>query len=291
MMFTNGSSMNNKKSILITGASTGIGRDCALYLDSQGFKIYAGVRNKAHYEELLHSGSGNIQPVMLDICEQEDIDQAFRIISEDTKHRFYGLVNNAGVGISGLIEPTPIEEMIKLFDVNLFGQHRITRIMLPLIRRNRGRIVNMGSSSSFMTGPALGPYSASKFALRAYNDALRIEMKPFGVHVSFVAPGPVESAIWEKARIYKEEVRRNMDPEILVTYEFFVKAGDKLLEGVMPIPAIHVSRAVSHALTAKHPRKVYLIGKNARLARLFSRLPKKLTDYLFLSRIRKAGMS
>jgi short-subunit dehydrogenase len=281
--------MTNNKSVLITGASSGIGKECALSLDKQGFMVYAGVRNISDSIKLSKEGTGNIQPVMLDVCKEDEIRAAFELISTETNYLFFGLINNAGIGISGLIEATPLEELQRLFDVNFLGLHRVTQTMLPLIRKNKGRIINIGSSSSFMTGPALGPYSASKFALRAYNDALRIEMKPFGVQVSLIAPGPIESAIWNKALLYKEKVKKNTDPELLQVYDMFVKAGDRLLDEVHPIPAFHVSNAVVHSLTAKKPKYIYMIGKNAKIARFISWMPRKWTDNMFLNHIKKAG--
>jgi short-subunit dehydrogenase len=281
----------NKLSVLITGASTGIGRACALYLDNEGYKVYAGVRNSEDFDSLLKAGGNNMQPVILDVCKDEDVENTLRTILKDKDNTLFGLVNNAGIGISGLIEATPMTELKRIFEVNFFGLHRVTQAFLPLIRKNKGRIVNIGSSSSFMSGPALGPYSASKFALRSYNDALRIEMKTFGVHVSLIAPGPVESAIWEKAIKYKEEIRKQISPELLKDYDLFVKAGDALFDQIKPIPAYHVVNAVHHGLTAKKPKNLYLVGKNAVMARIFSSLPKKWSDSLFLDRIRKAAGS
>lgn len=281
--------MDKKVSILISGASTGIGRACALSLDKQGFKIYAGVRNQKDYEDLSRAGSEKLQPVILDVCKPEDVRETMNKISCDKDYPLYGLVNNAGIGISGLIEATPIDTLKRILEVNFIGLHRVTQAALPIIRKNRGRIVNMGSSSSFMSAPALGPYAASKFALRAYTDALRIEMKTFGVAVSLIAPGPVESAIWEKARSYKEEVQKQTDPSLLKDYELFVKAGDKLLDNIRPIPVIHAVKAVNHALTARRPKTVYLVGRNARLAVIFSRFPKRVIDSMILNRIRKAA--
>ena len=249
--------------------------------------MYAGVRNTSDYEQLARSGSGNIQPVMLDVCKDEDVRAAFDLISEDSSNPLFGLVNNAGLGISGFVEVMPIQEFMKLFEVNVFGVHRLTRAFLSTLRMNGGRIINIGSSSSYFSGPALGPYAATKFALRAYTDALRMEMKFFNVSVSLVAPGPIESAVWNKAKKYKEEVRESTSPDLLELYGDFMKAGDRLLEEVRPLPAHHVAHAVSHALTARKPKYVYLIGKNARIAHFISRLPKKWGDSLFLNRWKK----
>ena len=283
--------MNYKRSILISGASTGIGKECALLLDKQGFKVYAGVRKTSDFEALTLSGNGNIQPVMLDVCKDEDVRGIFKLVSEDNKYRFFGLINNAGLGISGIVEAIPLEELKRLFEVNLFGVHRLTRAFLPMIRKNKGRIINIGSSSSFFSGPALGPYAATKFALRAYTDALRMEMKFFDVSVSLVAPGPVESAIWAKAQIYKEKVRKNTNPELLEVYNAFLKAGDRLLNKVELIPAIHVANAVLHGLTARKPKFVYLVGKNAKMAHFISKIPLKWSDYLFLNHMRRIAES
>ena len=282
--------MNGEKlSVLITGASTGIGRACALHFDNQGYKVYAGVRNSKDFDNLTKAGSNHLRPVILDVCKDEDVTNVFDTIMNDKDNTFCGLVNNAGIGISGLVEATPVSELKRILEVNFIGLHRVTKAFLPLIRKNKGRIINIGSSSSFMSGPALGPYSASKFALRSYNDALRIEMKTFGVHVSLVAPGPVESAIWEKAIKYKEEIRKKISPELLKDYDLFVKAGDALFDRIKPIPAFHVVNAVHHALSAKKPKNLYLVGKNAVMARIFSNLPKKWTDSLFLDRIKKVA--
>jgi len=277
--------MKKNKSILITGASTGIGRECVLVLEKQGFKVYAGVRRSEDFTELKNIGTGNIHPVMLDVCKEEEIHEVYKILAKDNDSPLSGLVNNAGVGISGIIEATPVEELVKLFEVNFIGLHRVTKAMLPLIRKNKGRIVNIGSSSSFFSGPGLGPYAASKFAVRAYNDALRMEMKCHGVKVSLVAPGPIASAIWDKSKVYKEYLRSKTDPELLKTYAMFVKAGDKILDRIKPIPAIHVVNAVVHGLTAKNPKYVYLV--NARMVRFISKIPQRWIDYLFLKEIQK----
>jgi len=281
--------MEKNKSILITGASTGIGRACVLHLDKQGYKVFAGVRNLTDLDELRDLGTGNIRPLMLDVCKEEDIKGVFKVVSDEKECPLFGLVNNAGVGIGGIIEATPIEEFEKLFNVNFFGLHRVTRAMLPIIRENKGRIINVGSSSSYFSGAALGPYAASKFAVRAYTDALRMEMKTLGVSVSLVAPGAVESSIWDKAKIYKEKIRKNADPELLKVYEMFVRAGDKIIDNIHPIPAIEVAKAVLHGISANKPKYVYLVGKDAKIARFISGIPKRWSDYIFLKHLQKTA--
>jgi short-subunit dehydrogenase len=278
---------NKNKSILITGASTGIGRECALILDKEGFKVYAGVRNSQDFDALNEIGTGNIQPVILDVCKEKDINDLFKTIEKDGDNPLFGIINNAGIGISGIIEATPVEELVKLFEVNLIGLHRVTKAMLPYIRKNKGRIINIGSSSSFFAGPGMGPYAASKFAVRAYNDALRIEMKTQNVHVSLVAPGPIESAIWDKAKNYKEYMRSKIDSELKEVYKVFVKASDKILDRIKPKPASLVAKAVLHALTSKKPKFVYMVNANA--VRVLSWIPQRWSDHLLLKEIQKTA--
>ena len=281
--------MNKNKSVLITGASTGIGRECALVLDKEGFKVYAGIRNPDDFKLLGELGTGNIRPVILDVCKSEDINEVFKTIEQDADNPLFGLINNAGIGISGIIEVTPVEELTRLFEVNFIGLHRITKTFLPLLRKNKGRIVNIGSSSSFLSGPGLGPYAASKFAVRAYNDALRMELKTQGVHVALVAPGPIESAIWDKAKRYKEFIRSHIDPELKETYKMFVKASDKILDKIKPKPASLVAKAVLHGLTVKKPKYVYMV--NAKIVRFLSRMPQRWIDRLYLKHIQKISES
>jgi short-subunit dehydrogenase len=191
-------------------------------------------------------------------------------------------VNNAGVGISGVLEAITLEEFRRVLEVNLLGLHAVTKAFLPLIRRSSGRIVNIGSSASFMAGPGASSYAASKFAVRGLTDSLRLEMKPFGVGVSLVAPGAVESDIWDKSRAYKEKLREEVSPELLEVYAYFIRAGDRIASFMKPISAVNVARAVEHALTARRPKPVYLVGPDARRAAFASKLSRRFTDWIVM---------
>jgi len=276
-----------KQSILITGASSGIGKACALYLDQLGYKVYAGVRKDSDKQQLSSEGSERLIPVILDVTNRESIIAAEKFISEEIEYPLYGLVNNAGAGISGVIEATPLEEFRNLLEINVLGVHQVTQSFLPLLRKNRGRIVNIGSSAAFFAGPGSGPYAASKFALRAYTDSLRIELKQFDMDVSLVAPGAVESKIWEKASKYKEKYRNNTDPNLLKLYEVFTKAGEKIISQIKPIAAIEVARAVHHGLASVKSRNLYLVGKDSKVAFKIGRMPQNLSDKLMLARMKK----
>jgi short-subunit dehydrogenase len=251
--------MKDKKSVLITGASTGIGKACALYLDNQGFMVFAGVRNQEDKKKLIKEGSDKLKPVILDVEKEDTIVDAYNMISNETEYPLFGLVNNAGIGIGGVLEATPTEEIRKVMEVNVIGLHAVTKAFLPLLRINSGRIINIGSISSFVASPGAGTYAASKFAVRAISDSLRLELKPFGMFVSLVAPGPVESAIWKKSKAYRERLRKSVDPGITNAYSLFVKISDIIDDLINPVPAIEVAKVVAHGLTSKKPKYVYVV--------------------------------
>ena len=284
--------MKNKKSILITGASTGIGKACALHLDKMGFMVFAGVRKDKDKDTLNKEASDKLKPIILDVTKEETIVDAVEIISNETEYPLFGLVNNAGIGISGVLEATPETEFRKLLEVNVIGLHAVTRALLPLLRKNKGRIINIGSSASFMAGPGASSYAASKFAVRAISDSLRLELKPFGMFVSLVAPGAIESDIWDKVKVYKEKLRKSVAPELLETYKLFIKAGEKMVDIIKPIPALEVANAVAHGLTSKKPKYVYLVGNDAKKAYKLLKLPKSLFNWLVIKHVTKiAGKS
>ncbi len=286
-MFNSWQFMINNKSILITGASTGIGKVCTLHLDSLGFKVFAGVRKEEDGEKLRKEGSEKLEPVILDVTDEQVISSVIERISAETEYPFFALVNNAGIGISGVIEATPVAEFRRLMEVNLIGLHAMTFASLPQLRKNNGRIINIGSSTSYMAGPGGSAYAASKFAVRAYSDSLRTEVAPFGMHVSLVAPGAIESDIWDKSIAYKKKLRETSSAELLEAYRPFIRFGEKVMERVKPLPAMKVAKAVEDALVVKNPKAVYLVGPDARKAFIFSGFPKRTLTKLFLKKILK----
>ncbi len=279
--------MKSKKSILITGASTGIGKACALHLDKLGFMVFAGVRKDKDMDALNKEASDKLQPIILDVTKVDTINNVVEIISNEVEYPLFGLVNNAGIGINGVLEAIPETELRTLLEVNVIGLHTVTRSFLPLLRKNTGRIINIGSSASFMAGPGVNSYSASKFAVRAISDSLRFELQPFGMFVSLVAPGAIESDIWDKAKVYKEELRKSVAPQLLEAYKLFVTVGDKVIALIKPIPALEVAKAVAHGLTSKKPKYVYLVGKDAKKAYMLSKLPKSLFHWLVIKHLTK----
>ena len=279
--------MNVKKSILITGASSGIGKVCSLHLDNLGFKVFAGVRKEEDGEKLRSDATDKLEPLILDVTDEMLITSAMERISNESEYPFFGLVNNAGIGISGVFEATTVAEFRRLMEVNLIGLHAMTFASLPLLRKNRGRIVNIGSSAGFIAAPGGGAYAASKFAVRAYSDSLRTEVAPFGMEVSLVAPGAIESDIWAKNAAYKKEFRKTVSPELKEAYLPFIRYGEKILKEIKPLPTIKVANAVEKALTAKKPKALYLVGPDAKKAFYFSGYPKRALTKIFLKQIMK----
>jgi len=281
--------MKNNKAIVITGTSTGIGKACALHLDEMGFKVFAGVRKQIDGENLKKEASEHLTPIILDVNDSVSIKEAVNVIQNETDGSVFGLINNAGIGRGGSLEVTPIAQIRKLMEVNVIGLMAVTQAFIPMLRKAKGRIINIGSTSSFISLPGASAYSASKFAVRAITDSLRRELNPFGVNVILVAPGAVESAIWEKGKAYREEMRKTVKPEIAELYSFLRKFGDRLYEEVKKIPADQVAKDVVHALTSRKPKDYYIVGKDARGAAFASKLPRRLLDWIIYKQIEKLG--
>jgi NAD(P)-dependent dehydrogenase (short-subunit alcohol dehydrogenase family) len=194
-----------------------------------------------------------------------------------------GLVNNAGIAIGSPLELIPIAQLRRQLEVNVIGQIAVTQAVLPLLRRARGRIVNMGSIAGRGTIPMMGPYSASKHALEALTDALRLELYSWGIDVSIVEPGAIATPIWEKSLRVSLDMEAEMSGEGKKLYE---TAAERIREAVgsavaRAIPADAVVKAVLHALTAKRPKTRYLVGRDAKLRAVMLRwLPDRLQDWL-----------
>jgi NAD(P)-dependent dehydrogenase (short-subunit alcohol dehydrogenase family) len=270
-----------ERAVLVTGASSGIGEATASHLQSLGVRVFAGVRKEADVERL--GGRERLTPVRLDVTEADSVASARREVEESAPGGLHGLVNNAGVSVSGPIEFLPIEELRRQLEVNVVGQVAVTQAFLPAVRRARGRIVNVSSVGGRVALPLMSPYNASKFALEAISDSLRREVRRFGVHVAVVEPGAIRTAIWEKGTAAADEMMQNVPPEAEELYGELVRAmraqADNASERALE--PIEVARVVEHALTADRPRIRYLVGRDAKLrARLADALPDRAFDAL-----------
>lgn len=268
--------------VVITGASTGIGAACALHLDRLGFTVFAGVRNPQDGATLQRQGVSGLIPILLDVTDGGLIQQAQAIVSERAgSNGVYGLINNAGIAVVGPLEAVPIPDLRRQLEINVIGQVAVTQAFLPLIRQVRGRIVNMGSIAGRGAMPLMGPYSASKFALEAMTDALRLELQQWGIEVSIVEPGAIATPIWEKSEKGATDLEMAMSMELRSMYAAVVAAVRKVVgeAAERAIAADAVAQVVEHALTAPRPKTRYLVGTDAKLRALMIKLlPDRLSD-------------
>jgi NAD(P)-dependent dehydrogenase (short-subunit alcohol dehydrogenase family) len=270
--------------IVVTGASSGIGAACARHLDSLGFTVWAGVRRKEDGESLARLTSDRLRLLTLDVTDPESIAAAGEALIEATgESGLAGLVNNAGISVAGPLELLPLSEVRTQFEVNVIGALGVIQVLLPLLRRAHGRIVNISSIAGLAATPFLGAYCGSKFALEAMSDALRLELAPWGIAVSLVEPGAVQSQIWQRATMSAERTLGMVSPELVALYAQPLARMQEVITGAAAraIPAEVVARAVAHALTASRPHVRYLVGKDARFRALMKRLlPARLQDRL-----------
>jgi short-subunit dehydrogenase len=265
--------VGNDKAIVVTGTSTGIGKACALSLDRLGYKIHAGVRKQAQCNNLKKEASSGHTSIILDVTDTDSISSAVRIIDKEIGGNLFGLINNAGIGRGGALEVTPVTEMRKLMDVNVICLMVVTQSFIPMLRTTKGRIINIGSTSGYLALPDGSLYSASKFAVRAITDSLRLELKPFDISVSLISPGAIESVIWEKEREYKDKLRKTINPDIAELYTQLRKFGDRLNREVKKIPAIEVVKVAANALKMDKPKRYYFIGNDVKGAEKISKMP------------------
>ncbi len=270
--------------VLVTGASTGIGAACALGCVERGMTVFAGVRNLQAGDALKAKAGAALIPLQLDVTDGHSIGQAADLVRRTVGEAgLGGLVNNAGIAIGSPLEVIPIAQLRKQLEVNVIGQIAVTQALLPLLRQARGRIVNMGSIAGRGTIPMMGPYSASKFALEALTDALRLELRPWHIEVSIIEPGAIATPIWEKS------LKTSLDVEGAVTEEgkrLYGEAASRVREAVdqaaqRAIPTDAVVKAVLHALTAASPKTRYLVGTDAKIRAIMVKwLPDRVQDWL-----------
>ncbi len=285
---------------LITGASTGIGRATALRLAASGWTVLAGVRDPADGERLVaEAGSptdaglpGRLVPLALEVTDAAQIAASAARVEEEAARAgasprggLDALVNNAGMGIGGPLELVSPEDLRRQFDVNVLAQMAITQALLPALRRARGRIVFVSSIGGRVAMAFTAPYAASKHAIEALGDALRVELRSSGVRVALVEPGSVATPIWDKSRAEAE--RLVIPPELQEAYGHVPAAMDKVLQDTARrgIPPERVAETIERALTAPRMKARYVVGRDARAMLLVRRL---LPDLVFDRVVRRA---
>lgn len=264
--------------IVISGASTGIGAASAALLAEKGFVVFAGVRTESDAQRLA-ALSSNVRPVMLDVTKRDSLEGAAKLVRE-SGITLHGVVSNAGIAVGGPLEHVSADDMRRQFEVNVYGALAVVQTFLPFLSENDGRIVFVGSMSGRLATPYIGPYSASKFAVRGLADAMRLELAPTGIAVSLIEPGSVKTPIWGKGRTEAGQIAQRLDSNARAHYR---KAMERIVsitesEELDGMPVEVVSSAIAHALTDRRPRAQYVLGTPARMGSVIAALPAALRD-------------
>ena len=278
--------MDASRAVLVTGASSGMGKACALRLAEGGFTVFAAVRKERDAQALKEGGSRRLVPAILDVTKPETISEALRIVRDAVGvSGLAGLVNNAGIAVTGPIELLPLDELRRQFEINVFGQVAVTQAFLPLIRVARGRIVNVGSVGARFALPFGGALNASKAAFESISDSLRMELRPWGIRVVLVSPGSIRTSAEAKLVADSEAAVNAFSPEgkahYAASYRAFVQSLLRLeSHGVGPEV---MAETVYRAMTARVPKRRYPVGPKSRLLPfLFTTLPAGVADALRL---------
>jgi len=266
------------RAVVVTGASSGIGAACVATLAEHGFFVYAGVRSDAAAQRA-EASHRNVRALRLDVTDAAQIEAAARTV-RDANAELAGLVNNAGLAFGGPLETLPLDELRAQLEVNVVGALAVTQAFLPQLRAHRARVVFVGSIAGRVAMPYLAPYAASKFALRALADALRLELRPAGVRVCLIEPGSVATPIWQKGLATRDALLARLGPSAPSYYRDAIEAVMHALAGEerSGMPVARVATAVLRALTDRKPKAHVILGMPARIGAILALLPTSLHD-------------
>ncbi len=280
------------RSVVVTGASTGIGHATVLRLAKDGWRVFAGVRRPDDGERLAADtryAAGEVTALALDVTDEAQVAAAFqRVAAAVGDAGLSALVNNAGTALGGPVEYLGLDVWRDQFEVNVFGQVTVTKAALPLLRRGddgfdgHGRVVFIGSNSGRIAAPMMGPYVASKFAIEGLADSLRMELVGTGVGVVVIEPGAIATPIWAKGRTLADQLEDELPAEALERYADLIagtRAGIDMQDssGAPPSKAADV---VARALNTKRPWTRYQVGMDGKLTVWAGRfLPDRIKDY------------
>jgi NAD(P)-dependent dehydrogenase (short-subunit alcohol dehydrogenase family) len=264
--------------VLVTGASTGIGEATVLHLRELGFSPIAAVRRDEDAERL--EGLG-LRTTRIDVTDADQIAAARDELGDEP---LAGLVNNAGIAVAAPLEFLPIERLRQQLEINLIGQAAVTQAFLPALRRARGRIVNVSSIGGRVGLPLVSAYNASKFGLEGLSDSLRRELRPLGVDVILIEPGGVKTPIWNKAEQLADQMLEDVPPEAERLYGGQIAAVRKNTQRIATDSGIQpseVAEVIGTAFTASRPRARYLVGSDAKQRAVMAKLlPARVMDRL-----------
>jgi NAD(P)-dependent dehydrogenase (short-subunit alcohol dehydrogenase family) len=265
--------------VLITGASRGIGRATALHLAAAGWDVLAGVRDADAGKELA-SESSRITPIDLDVTVPAHLAELDEVLPD----RLDAVVNNAGIAVAGPVEALSLNDLRWQFEVNVVGQVAVTQAVLPRLRESRGRVVFVSSLNGRVSIPMSAAYNASKFAIEALADALRVELRPWGIRVILIEPGCIDTDPWRRMMDLLDEVADGMRPEHHGLYSAHLAGQRKIIARLQQQtrPAALVASAIERALTSKRPRSRQLVGLDARaLVAMRAALPTRALDAIW----------
>jgi NAD(P)-dependent dehydrogenase (short-subunit alcohol dehydrogenase family) len=264
----------SRGAVFITGASTGIGRATALRLAAAGYHVIPGLRREEPLPEPVQA------PVLLDLADPDTIEPACRQVLDRTGGTLAGLVNNAGINVSGPFETVPLEEWRRQFEVNLFGHLAITSTLLPALLAGRGRLITVGSIGGRISLPFLSPYTASKFAVRGWMDAMRVELAPQGVTAVLVEPGAIATPLWDKGNAAVDVHLDGLPDEVRRRYATQIEGARKAaaMSEKHAVSPERCARVIEKAMTARRPRGRYLVGPDAHLQAAVAVMPTRVLD-------------
>ena len=270
-----------KRTVLITGASSGIGKACALYLAEHNYHVFAGVTNEVSAAKLQPEiDPEKIEIIIMDVTNENSVQEAFQVIRDKAPQGLDGVINNAGTVVAAPAELIPVHEYQRQFDVNYFGMIRVSQMFLPLVRLKKGRIINISSVLGRICIPAHAAYCSSKFAIKAFTQILRMELKAQEIDVVLIEPGSVRSNIWNVSFDSMEKIFHNSPESKRKYYTHLKEATKKTLHGFAErsIDPVKVARVILKALTVSRPKTHYMIGWDVKLLNLVGALPERLKE-------------
>jgi NAD(P)-dependent dehydrogenase (short-subunit alcohol dehydrogenase family) len=264
---------------LVTGASRGIGKGIVEYLAARGWDVIAGVRSSTDGEAVAKLDPQRVSAVILDVTSADDI----AALDASLPDQLDAIVNNAGVAVGGTMETLTTDDWRKQLEINVIGQLAVTRAVLPRLRRSRGRIVFISSVNGRLSMPLVGAYAASKFALEAAGDALRMELAPWKIRVSLVEPAQTDTDMWRTADSMVEELESGLSVEHRDLYAKHIAGFKKMIpvSQRLAVPTEKVAVVVEEALTARRPRARYVVGFGPKLqVAVMTKLPTRARDFV-----------
>ena len=266
-------------SVLVTGAARGIGKSIVEHLSSRGWDVIAGVRSEQDAEAVTGLSPQSISSVILDVTSADDIAALDGALPE----RLDAIVNNAGIAVGGPMEAVSPDEWRKQLEINVIGQLAVTQAAIPRLRKSGGRIVFISSVNGRLSMPLIGAYCASKFALEAAADALRMELRPWHIPVVIIEPAQTDTDMWRTADTMVEQTEAALTAEQRTLYAKHIAGMKKmiLMSQKIAVPAEKVSAVVEEALTERRPRARYVVGLGNKLqVALVTNLPTRARDRL-----------